>query len=378
MKSVMSEAVGEVHPALSCSRRCLNRAIRNALNRIDCRLAALQAPALAQHYSGEALEPATVWPGLLWLSYEATNNPKYSKAAVPLLEALGERLRKKEEIANLGAVTTLSCVAAYRLSGDTRARQWGLAAADDLCARFQQKVGCIAAGNGPGAAQDRIQLNIEYLMSLPLLYWASEVSGERRYHKIAYRHARQTALHLVREDLTVAHSCWMDIRTGLPVAEAGAAVSSKTVRPWDLACAIYGFTLSYIYTRDWNFLALAAKLADSLLSLLPEQGIWPDFIASEAGDGSCAIAATALAVCGLLELSKHMPVIDEAKRSYEGSALAVLQVLIEQYAASAKNANGLLNYSLAEGKTAREQTAWGDYFYLEALLRVTTDWGLYW
>lgn len=55
---------------------------------------------------------------------------------------------------------------------------------------------------------------IDCLLNLPLLYFASEMTGEDSYKKAAYAHAKQTQKYIVRPNNTTYHTYYFDIETG--------------------------------------------------------------------------------------------------------------------------------------------------------------------
>ncbi len=73
---------------------------------------------------------------------------------------------------------------------------------------------------------------------------------------------------------------------------------------------------------------------------------------------------------------------------YQDIALKILKSLIDHYAVSNPNmSNGLLlhgvyarksPYNPCRNRNVDECNTWGDYYYMEALIRLTKDWELYW
>ncbi|HYH04441.1 MAG TPA: glucuronyl hydrolase, partial [Bacillota bacterium] len=93
-------------------------------------------------------------------------------------------------------------------------------------------------------------------------------------------------------------------------------------------------------------------------------------------------SGAAIAVCGLLELAKQLPVSDPNRRGFEKAAVAILRSLIDHYAIRPDQpSNGLIKhgvYHKSAGKGVNECCIWGDYFYLEALVRMLLSWKPYW
>ncbi len=80
---------------------------------------------------------------------------------------------------DLGFLFTLHCVAAYKLTGDEAAKQLALEAAEMLKDRFIEKGQFILAWGDPNDTFGRRNNRciVDCMMNLPLLYWATEVTG---------------------------------------------------------------------------------------------------------------------------------------------------------------------------------------------------------
>lgn len=74
----------------------------------------------------------------------------------------------------------------YRITGDKKAYSANMLAAASLASRYNIDGDFIRAWNGKGNENLTI---INCLMNLALLYWASEVTDDKRFKKIAMRHA---------------------------------------------------------------------------------------------------------------------------------------------------------------------------------------------
>lgn len=113
---------------------------------------------------------SSFWTGMLWLAYEVTGDVKYRKAAEKQLESYKERLDKRDhtDTHDLGFLYTLSCVAAYRLTGDEEARNTALKAADMLMERYYEKAGIIQAWGDLRDPGRRGRMIIDCCMNLQL------------------------------------------------------------------------------------------------------------------------------------------------------------------------------------------------------------------
>ncbi len=322
---------------------------------------------------------------MLWLAYELTGDEKYRRVAEIHLESFKERFEKKIRIDthDLGFLYTLSCVASYKLTKNQFAKDLALRAAEYLSGRFHEKPGIIQAWGTLDDPNQRGRMIIDCMMNLPLLYWASKLTGNKRYYDIAYSHAVQTGKYIVREDASTYHTFYMDVETGAPkYGKTHQGYSDDSCWARGQAWAIYGFVLSYLYTDDWNFVELSKKLANYFLNRLPDDFVpyW-DLIFTD-GNEERDSSAAAIALCGFLELIRHLPLTDEYLEYYINAAKNIVYSLTENYSTKElEYSNGILLhgvYSKPGNNGVDECCIWGDYFYFEALVRLVKDWKPYW
>lgn len=94
---------------------------------------------------------------------------------------------------------------------------------------------------------------------------------------------------------------------------------------------IYGFLLSYIYTGDTQMVQLSKKLANYFLNRLPEDAVCHWDLALVGTDALRDSSSAAIAVCGLLELIKHLPVTDPDRECYQQWAMGIMSSLTVHY-----------------------------------------------
>ena len=326
------------------------------------------------------------WPGVLWLAYELSGSEVYLHGAERHIQSFVTRIEEKIDLDthDVGFLYTLTCVAPWRLTGNTYARQTALQAAEHLMTRYLHHAGIIQAWGKLDDPQQCGNTIVDSLMNMPLLYWASEITGERRFAEAAHRHASQIRDHFVRPDNTTYHTFYWDVNTGQPLGGSTAqGYTADSCWARGQAWAIYGFTLNYRYTSDETFLSTAERCADYFLDHLPEDHVayW-DLVFGDGSDEERDSSAAAIAVCGLQELARCFPNGDQRQR-YQTAAETILASLVTQYAACHQpESNTLLLHSVYDKPKAigvDEGSLWGDYFYLEALTRtVNPDWELYW
>jgi unsaturated chondroitin disaccharide hydrolase len=327
---------------------------------------------------------SSFWTGMLWLAYEVTGKGKYREAAEKQLKSYKERLENRDhtDTHDLGFLYTLSCVAAYRLTGSEEARDTALKAADMLMERYYEKAGIIQAWGDLKDPEQQGRMIIDCCMNLPLLHWSAPY-GRQGCREAAISHADRAAEHIVREDASSYHTFYMDVETGKPkYGKTAQGYSDNSCWARGQAWGIYGFALSYRYTQDSKFTDLAAKLANYFLNRLPEDSIcyW-DLAFTEGGEERDSSAA-AIVACGLLELAKYLPLTDPNREVYEKAASVIIRELSLNYTTkNCKHSNGILLhavYSKPAVDGVDECNIWGDYFYFEALVRLIKDWKPYW
>jgi unsaturated chondroitin disaccharide hydrolase len=326
------------------------------------------------------------WPGMQWLAWELSGDDAFRDAALGHAADFARRVREEQDLDthDLGFLYTLSCVAPWRLLGDAASRGAALDAAEHLLRRLLEPAGIIQAWGDLGDPAQRGRTIIDSLMNMPLLTWASEQTGEDRFADAVRRHTAQLRAHIVRDDDSTFHTFFWDPETGAPLrgaTEQGASDDSCWAR--GQAWGIYGFALNHDATGDAALLEAAWRCAGYFLSHLPADGVpcWDLALAEESGAPRDSSAA-AIAVCGLFELARTDPDTERAERA-DAAARGILNSLITSYTPTrAEDSDALLLhgvYDLPKGNGVDEGTLWGDYFYLEALMRaVRPDWQRYW
>jgi unsaturated chondroitin disaccharide hydrolase len=324
------------------------------------------------------------WAGMLWLAYELTGAERYRAAGEIQLARFADRLQRHIDVDHhdLGFLYSLSCVAAARLTGSALAHQTALAAADRLMTRYLPGPGVLQAWGTLDDPEQRGRTIVDSLMNVPLLYWATAQTGERRYADAAKRHAEQLMQHFVRPDGSTYHTFYFDVDTGAPRfgrTHQGHADESTWSR--GQAWALYGLALSMRHTRDDRFLRVGERVADVFLAHTPADGVvyW-DFAFGDGSGEPKDSSASAIAACGLLELAQWDPAL--APR-YRQAATDIVQAL---WTTCATRGSAASNALLLHGTQNRNSDAgvdegnlWGDYFYLEALTRLSRpDWIPYW
>ena len=321
-------------------------------------------------------------PGMFWAAGDLTGDEKWFDAGRRHIPSFVDRIERKVHVDHhdVGFLYTLSCVTAWRHDGDEVARDAAIAAADQFMTRVIPSVGILQSW---GDLDDEAQAGraiIDSLMNMPLLYWATEVTGDPSYAEAAARHAGLLGKSIIRDDDTTHHTFHWDVNTGQPVRGTTAQGYSDT-STWarGQAWGVYGFALNYLHTGNEDLLEASERCARRFLELLPEDNVpfW-DMVFTDGSDQPRDSSAGAIAVCGLIELAKIT-----GKAEYQEAADAILDSLEKNYATTAEGPENCLLlhgvYALHGGRGIDEGNLWGDYYYMEALLRrARPDWVSYW
>jgi unsaturated chondroitin disaccharide hydrolase len=329
------------------------------------------------------------WTGEIWLAYEKTKKDCFKIAATEQVDSFLDRIEKRIVVDHhdMGFLYSLSCVSAYKLTKNQTAKKAALMAANNLLSRFQEKGNFIQAWGKLGA-EDNYRLIIDSLLNMPLLFWASEVSGDCKYREIATKHIDTVFKYAIKPDFSTYHTYYFDKETGEPlkgVTRQGNRDGSSWAR--GQAWGIYGIALSYQYLSRCEYLDLFENIVDYFIKHLPDDLIpyW-DFDFDTGSDEPRDSSASAIAACGLLTMSKYLN--PEKSKYYKGIAKKLIKALNENCAVKdIKLSNGLLlhgtyvrgsNFNNADDYGVNECNLWGDYFYMEALTRLLNDWDSYW
>ncbi len=314
------------------------------------------------------------WGGLMWLMYKETGCDEYKTTAVACENLLDAALENFEGLYHdVGFMWHLTSGANYRITGDKKAYNKNLYCAATLASRFNIDGGYIRAWNGENNEGWSI---IDCLMNLPLLYWASEEIGDTRFKKIAMRHADMALIDHVRADGSVNHIVEHNPENGEVIrVHGGQGYDENSCWSRGLAWAVYGYVISYAYTKKKDYLDAAIKTANYfIVNCAAYDYIAPvDFRIPSSAAMYYDSTAGLCTACGLLELAKY---VSEAEaKVYTEAAIKILKATDEK----------CCNYSEDEDSVVQMGTSkyphksmdgvhipiiYGDFFFAEALLKL--------
>ena len=331
-----------------------------------------------------------MYTGCFWLAYELTGNEYFRQCAEEQLASYRHRIDEKigMDDHDVGFVFTPSCVAAYKLTNNEEAKKLALDAFDYYYPRSYTAKGKFIIRSHRmwkernNAAGCRTMMDA--LMNAPLLFWASEVTGNEEYKQSALDHNRTIEKYLIRGDGSSYHHYQFDPETEAPVK--GVTLQGNS----DESCwsrghswGVYGFPIAYSYTGEKFLVDVHKDITYFMLNHLPEDNIpyWDyDFVD---GDEPRDASAGAISVCGMNEMCRHLPDDAEQKKVFESAAAQILESIIDNCTGDiGVEYDGLIchvTHAKPQGQGLDECAVYGDYFYLEALLRyLKPDWKKYW
>lgn len=323
---------------------------------------------IASPYDGNSWWTGGFWPGLMWQLYARTKDEGFLREARRVEALLAAELRTYNKLNHdNGFMYLLSCGADWKLTGDAQAKTDTLHAASLLMGRFNP-VGYIRAWNHPSQCGYAI---IDCMMNLSLLFWASRVTGDPRFAKVAVIHADTTVREFVRPDGSVSHIIEFDPETGKRVQEHGGqgyCLGSQWSR--GQAWGLYGFTLAALNTGAMRYQDTAKRIAANFMANIRPDGLTDcDFCQPKEEERIDNIAG-AVAACGLLELAKLT-----GDTAYHDAALRLVDGLLTRCCDWTDNSCGLLTHCTAsyhdDGAGRHTNITYGDYFLVEALAKLT-------
>jgi unsaturated chondroitin disaccharide hydrolase len=311
------------------------------------------------------------WPGILWQMYHATGDESYRKAASGVEDRLDQALIGYEGLHHdVGFMWLHSAVANYRLTGNKASRRRGLHAANILAGRFNPAGKFIRAWNGDRTGW----MIVDCMMNIPILYWASGEIGDRRFSFIAQEHADTCRRIVVRDDGSCNHIAILNPDTGECLEyPGGQGFESGSSWSRGQAWGLYGFALSYHHTQKKEYLDTAKSIAHYVIANFALNDWLPivDF-RSPLKPLKYDSTAAMIASCGLLEIASHAG--EYEKPLYLNAALNTLRACEKAFCNWKPEEDAIMGHGMgayhSTGKDADAPIIYGDYFFLEAILRL--------
>ena len=312
------------------------------------------------------------YPGTLLYLYQQTNDKALYDEAMRILVPL-----KKEEFNksthDLGFMMYCSFGNANLIEPKESYKEILLNSARSLSTRYSPTVGCIKSWDGK---PDEFLVIIDNMMNLKLLFWATQVSGDSSFYKIAVTHANTTIKNHFRADNSSYHVINYNAKTG-EVQQKRTAQGAADESAWarGQAWGLYGYTETYRETKDKKYLEQANRIAQFILSHpnLPADKIpyW-DFNAPGIPNALRDASAASIMASAFLELCTYVD--KKTAKTYFAAAETMLKSLSspEYKATDGTNGGFLIKHGVGHNPNKTEidvPLTYGDYYYVEAMMR---------
>jgi unsaturated chondroitin disaccharide hydrolase len=245
------------------------------------------------------------YPGTLLYLYEQTRDQQLYDEAMRILKVL-EKEKNNTTTHDLGFMMFCSFGNAERIAPKPEYKDILLQSARSLGTRFSPTVGCIKSWD---SKPSEFLVIIDNMMNLELLFWATRVSGDSSFYKIAVTHADNTLKNHFRPDHSSYHVLNYDPKTGA-VQQKRTAQGYSDESAWarGQAWGLYGYVVMYRETKNRKYLDKAEAIANFLLNHpnLPADKVpyW-DFNAPNIPNALRDASAAAITSSALLELCRY-------------------------------------------------------------------------
>ncbi|WP_208094437.1 glycoside hydrolase family 88 protein [Mucilaginibacter agri] len=312
------------------------------------------------------------YPGTLLYIYQQTHDAALLNEANRTLDMLASQQYNKTTH-DLGFMMYCSFGNAIKMEPKPYYNNILINSARSLASRFDPKVGCIKSWDSD---KSEYLVIIDNMMNLELLFWATKVTGDSSFYKIAVTHANTTLKNHFRKDYSSYHVVNYNPQTGEVQkrrTQQGYADESSWARgqTWGL----YGYTVMYRETKDKKYLEQAKQIAQFILTNphLPADKIpyW-DFDAPNIPNALRDASAATVMASALLELCQYTDA--KTGQLYFNTAEAIIRNLSKSpyLAAKGTNAGFILQHSvgsLPQNSEVDVPLTYADYYFMEALTR---------
>ena len=326
--------------------------------------------------------------GQLWLALQLTGDPVFMNAARARRPAFRSILKdRRARDHDLGFQFSLSCVADWTMTADPEAHDMALRAAEALASRFHDAGNYIQAWNSstrPGVEHARFvagRVIVDCMQNLALLHWAFQQTAVEDFRTIAQKHAETTARYLIRGDDTSFHTFVFDPASGEPLrGETHQGYRHDSCWTRGQAWMIHGYAQCALTTGSAADLAIAQRLAAKAEALMGSDKVpvW-DFSVTDPALAFRDSSAAAIMAAGAYLIAAQVP-WEEAER-WTAFGDRLLNGLLETCDLTADpKAHGMLAHGASHVARGLSDTMlpYGDYYFMEALMRALGHRHFFW
>jgi unsaturated chondroitin disaccharide hydrolase len=327
------------------------------------------------HFDEDAWAPgwtAGFLTGQIWIFAERTGDPWWREQAEHY-SRLVEPRKHDDGTHDIGFLMTPSWGRWHDLDPSAKTREVLIESGRTLAKSFNP------AGKYLKTWVDDGSSFIDIMMNVGIIFQAGALAGDAGLTAIATQHSLTSRRYLVRGDSSTIHEGWFDPVTGeflRAETHQGYRADSCWVR--GLTWAIYGFGTAHQWTGDERFLQTARDCADYYIERTGDRLVPPNDFDDPHPELQYEASAASIASAGLLQLAEllraHGTTADGQK--YEDYARRTLARLsTPDFLGRAQDGwEGIIKkatYHRGNNLGVNESVMWGDYYFVEALHRLS-------
>jgi unsaturated chondroitin disaccharide hydrolase len=322
------------------------------------------------HFDDDSWAP--IWTGgflagMMWIFAERTSDPQW-RAQAEKYSRLLESRKFDGGTHDIGFLFTPSWGRWHQIDPSETTREVLIQAGRTMAGRFNPAGRYLRTWVAPGSTF------IDVMMNVGIIYQAAELSGDRALAEVATAHAMTSRRYLVRGDSSTVHEGWFDPDSGEFLRAAthqGVRSDSSWVRGH--AWAIYGFGTAFQWTGDERFLDTARRCADLYIERVGEHYVGPNDWEEAAPEFPFEASAASIAASAMLQLATLLSDGGARYRDYARGIVARLSG--PEFLGTPDDPwEGVIKHSMyhrGEGMGVDESVMWGDYYFVEALHRLS-------
>jgi len=312
------------------------------------------------------------FPASLWILYEMSHDDFWLEKAQE--QTYINRAAASMSSHDLGFKINNSWGRAYKILHERKYYDILKEAADTMTHRYNPNVGCIRCWKSEDDNKYLIVI-IDNMMNIELLFNMTQLTGDSTYYNIAKKHADTTMRNHFRENNSSYHVVEYNIGDGSVKSRYTAqGCSDESYWSRGQSWGLYGFTMSYRFTKDTDYLDQAKKIANFLLGLQYDDDYIPywDMLAPDIPNTPRDASAAAIMASALVELSTYC--VGTEKELYQNHAIKIVKSLHDNYQCQLGCHHGFLLLHSTQNYNTNDKVdsplVYADYYYLEAVQRL--------
>ncbi|WP_308467083.1 glycoside hydrolase family 88 protein [Rathayibacter soli] len=323
-------------------------------------------------FDGDSWAP--IWTGgflagMMWIFAEQTGKPEWREQAERYSRIVEPR-KLDTSTHDIGFLFTPSWGRWHAAHPNDETRDVLIQAGRTMARRFNRAGRYLRTWVSPGSTF------IDVMMNIGIIYQAAELSGDPALADIATAHALTSRRFLVRGDASTVHEGWFDPDSGEFLRAAthqGYRSDSSWVRGH--AWAIYGFGTAYQWTHDERFLDSARRCADLYIAQVGADFVGPNDWSDPHPEFRYEASGASITASAMLQLAELLGDAGAGATYREYARGIVARLSSPEFLGTDEDGwEGILRHSLyhrGEGIGVDESVMWGDYYFVEALDRLS-------